>query len=140
MSEKTKYSKQELEEFQIVINEKLEKANESLSFLLESLSGKNDNGTEETAPTFKFMEDGSGALSKEEINILAGRQQKFIQSLESALFRIQNGTYGKCRVTGKLIPKERLLAVPHTTLAVNAKDSQPSVGKNVGRSYMSTLL
>lgn len=124
MSEKTKYSKDELEEFKAIINEKLEKAREDLTLLVDQISHKDDHGTDDTSPTFKLMDEGSEVLSKEEINQLAGRQQKFIQSLENALIRIQNGSYGVCRVTGKLIAKERLKIVPHATLSIEAKNAQ----------------
>ena len=123
MSEKTKYSKDELEEFKAIINEKLEKAREDLTLLVDQISHKDDHGTDDTSPTFKLMDEGSEVLSKEEINQLAGRQQKFIQSLENALIRIQNGSYGVCRVTGKLIAKERLKIVPHATLSIEAKNA-----------------
>jgi DnaK suppressor protein len=92
--------------------------------LLDQISHKDDHGTEDTSPTFKLMDEGSDVLSKEEINQLAARQQKFVQSLENALIRIKNGTYGVCRVTGKLIPKERLRIVPHATLSIEAKNAQ----------------
>lgn len=124
MSEKTKYSKDELEEFKAIINEKLEKAREDLTLLVDQISHKDDHGTDDTSPTFKLMDEGSEVLAKEEINQLAGRQQKFIQSLENALIRIQNGSYGVCRVTGKLIAKERLKIVPHATLSIEAKNAQ----------------
>ena len=124
MSEKNKYSADELKEFQEIINEKLEKAREDLTLLVDQLSHKDDHGTEDTSPTFKLMDEGSDVLSKEEINQLAARQQKFVQSLENALIRIKNGTYGICRVTGKLIPKERLKIVPHATLSIEAKNAQ----------------
>lgn len=107
MAEKTKYSKDELEEFRTIINEKLDKAKEDLQLLVDQLSHKDDHGTDDTSPTFKLMDEGSEVLSREEINQLAARQQKFIQSLDNALIRIENGTYGICRVTGKLIAKER---------------------------------
>ena len=124
MSDKTKYSKDELDEFKGIITEKLDTAKEDLQLLVDQISHKDDHGTEDTAPTFKLMDEGSDVLSKEEINHLAGRQQKFVQSLENALIRIQNGTYGICRVTGKLIPKERLRIVPHATLSIEAKNAQ----------------
>lgn len=124
MSEKNKYSKDELKEFQDIINGKLAKAKEDLTLLVDQLSHKNEHGTEDTSPTFKLMDEGSDVLSKEELNQLAARQQKFVQSLENALIRIQNGTYGVCRVTGKLIPKERLRIVPHATLSIEAKNAQ----------------
>jgi RNA polymerase-binding transcription factor DksA len=124
MAGKTKYSKDELDEFKTIINEKLEKAKEDLTLLVDQLSHKDDHGTDDTSPTFKLMDEGSEVLSREEINQLAARQQKFVQSLENALIRIQNGTYGICRVTGKLIAKERLRIVPHATLSIEAKNAQ----------------
>ncbi len=124
MSEKNKYSADELKEFQDIINVKLEKAREDLTLLVDQLSHKDDHGTEDTSPTFKLMDEGSDVLSKEEINQLAARQQKFVQSLENALVRIKNGTYGICRATGKLIGKERLRIVPHATLSIEAKNAQ----------------
>jgi DnaK suppressor protein len=124
MSDRTKYSKDELEEFKGIINEKLETAKEDLTLLVDQISHKDDHGTDDTSPTFKLMEEGSEVLSKEEINQLAARQQKFVESLGNALIRIQNGTYGVCRVTGKLIAKERLRIVPHATLSIEAKNAQ----------------
>ncbi len=124
MAEKTKYSKEELKEFQDIINEKLSKAKEDLQLLVDQLSHKDDHGTDDTSPTFKLMDEGSEVLSREEINQLAARQQKFVQSLGNALIRIENGTYGVCRVTGKLIAKERLKIVPHATLSIEAKNAQ----------------
>ena len=124
MAEKTKYSKDELEEFRAIINEKADKAKEDLQLLVDQLSHKDDHGTDDTSPTFKLMDEGSEVLSREEINQLAARQQKFIQSLENALIRIENGTYGVCRVNGKLIAKERLRIVPHATLSIEAKNAQ----------------
>ncbi|MCB0754524.1 MAG: TraR/DksA family transcriptional regulator [Flavobacteriales bacterium] len=124
MAEKTKYSKDELEEFKGIINEKLDKAKEDLQLLVDQLSHKDDHGTDDTSPTFKLMDEGSEVLSREEINQLAARQQKFIQSLDNALVRIENGTYGICRATGKLIAKERLRIVPHATLSIEAKNAQ----------------
>lgn len=124
MAEKTKYSKEELEEFKAIIIEKLDNAKEDLQLLVDQLSHKDDHGTDDTSPTFKLMDEGSEVLSREEINQLAARQQKFIQSLENALIRIQNGTYGICRATGKLISKERLRIVPHATLSIEAKNAQ----------------
>ncbi len=124
MAEKTKYTKVELKEFKGIIVEKLEKAKEDLTLLVDQLSHKDDHGTDDTSPTFKLMDEGSEVLSREEINQLAARQQKFIQSLENALIRIANGTYGVCRATGKLIAKERLKIVPHATLSIEAKNAQ----------------
>jgi len=119
-----RYSDEELEEFKELIQSKLDKAQKELDLLIDAFSHKDGNSTEDTSPTFKLMEDGAEVSSKEEIGQLASRQRKFITSLENALLRIQNKTYGVCRVTGKLIPKERLRAVPHATLSVEAKLSQ----------------
>jgi DnaK suppressor protein len=124
MSEKTRYSSDELQEFKGIIDEKLAKAKEDLQLLLDQLSHKDDHGTEDTSPSFKLLDDGSEVLSREEVNQLAARQQKFVQSLENALIRIKNGTYGVCRVTGNLISKERLRIVPHATLSIEAKNAQ----------------
>jgi RNA polymerase-binding transcription factor DksA len=123
-AEKVKYSEEELEEFKELIQAKLEKAKKELELLIDAFSHKDGNTTDDTSPTFKLMEDGAEVSSKEEIGQLASRQKKFIQNLENALLRIKNGTYGICRVTGKLIPKERLRAVPHATLSMEAKTSQ----------------
>lgn len=122
--EKVRYSDEELDEFRELINKKLEKAQKELELLVDAFSHKDGNSTEDTSPTFKLMEDGAEISSKEEIGQLAARQKKFIQNLENALLRIQNKTYGICRVTGKLIPKERLRAVPHATLSMEAKMGQ----------------
>ena len=119
-----RYSTSDLEEFKALIEKKLELAREDLSQLRASMSHKNDNSTEDTAPTFKMMEDGSETMSREETAALAARQEKFIINLENALLRIKNKTYGICRVTGKLIPKERLRLVPHATLSMEAKQRQ----------------
>lgn len=124
MSEKTRYSTEELQEFKGIIDDKLAKAKEDLQLLLDQLSHKDDHGTEDTSPSFKLLDDGSEVLSREEVNQLAARQQKFVQSLENALIRIKNGTYGICRVTGNLISKERLRIVPHATLSIEAKNAQ----------------
>lgn len=123
-NEKTRYSDTELQEFKELILEKLRVAKEELSSLTQSLSNPNLNGTDDTAGTYKTLEDGSATLEKEQINQLAARQKKFIENLEAALVRIENKTYGVCRETGKLIPKERLRAVPHTTLSMEAKLKQ----------------
>ena len=122
--EKTKFNEQELQEFKDLINRKLEEARSDYELLKDALSHKDDNGTDDTSPTFKLLEDGSEVLSKEETTNLAIRQQKFIQSLEMALIRIENRTYGICRVTGQMIPKERLRIVPHATLSIDAKKMQ----------------
>jgi len=124
MSEKTRYSAEELQEFKDIIDTKLEKAREDFQLLMDQMSHKDDHGTEDTAPSFKLLDEGSEVLSREEINQLAGRQQKFITGLENALLRIKNGTYGVCRQTGKLISKERLRIVPHATLSIEAKNAQ----------------
>ncbi len=124
MSDKTRYSAEELQEFKVIIDAKLEKAREDYQLLMDQLSHKDDHGTEDTAPSFKLLDDGSEVLSREEMNQLAGRQQKFITGLENALLRIKNGTYGVCRQTGKLISKERLRIVPHATLSIEAKNAQ----------------
>ncbi len=119
-----RYSDGDLKEFEALIHEKIASAQEDLDQLQRSLSHSDDNSTEDTAPTFKMMEDGSETMSREETAQLAARQQKFIQSLQNALLRIKNKTYGVCRVTGKLIPKERLRLVPHATLSIEAKQRQ----------------
>jgi DnaK suppressor protein len=121
--EKTRYSDAEMEEFRQVILSKLKEAHEDLNMLKSSLANS-DNGTDDTGRTFNMMEDGSQTLSREEVAQLGARQEKFIQNLEHALSRIQNKTYGICRVTGKLIQKERLLLVPHATLSIEAKNIQ----------------
>jgi RNA polymerase-binding transcription factor DksA len=122
--EKTRYSDSELQEYKDLITEKLRSSREELTALAQSLSNPNVNGTDDTAGTYKTLEDGSATLEKESINQLAARQRKFIDSLENALVRIENKTYGICRETGKLIPKERLRAVPHATLSMEAKLKQ----------------
>jgi DnaK suppressor protein len=119
--EKTAYSPEELKEFEDLILAKLASAKDELAILKESLSKKNDSGTDFTASTSKLLEDGADTLERESQNQLAARQQKFIISLENALFRIKNGTYGVCVDTGKLISKERLKAVPHTMHSIEAK-------------------
>jgi DnaK suppressor protein len=120
-NEKTRYSESDLQEFKGLLLDKLRIAKEELNSLATSLSSPNANGTDDTAGTYKTLEDGSATLEKEQINQLAARQKKFIEQLEAALVRIENKTYGVCRETGKLIPKERLRAVPHTTLSMEAK-------------------
>jgi RNA polymerase-binding transcription factor DksA len=121
---KTKYSQEELEEFKEIILEKLRKARADLELLTEAYTNNNENDTNDTSPTFKVLEEGYSVLSKEENSRLAARQQKFITNLENALIRIENGTYGLCRVTGILISKERLRSVPHATLSIEAKLQQ----------------
>jgi len=120
----TRFSDAELKEFEDLINKKLEQARSDYDQLQRSLSYEDDNRTEDTAPTFKMMEDGSDTMSREETAQLAARQQKFIMNLENALLRIKNKTYGICRVTGKLIAKERLRLVPHATMSIEAKNQQ----------------
>jgi len=121
---KIKYSKTELEEFKTLIQQKLEKAYAEYEVFKGNISGDDDHGTNDTSPTFKVLEEGSEVLSKEENAQLAVRQRKFIQHLENALLRIENGSYGICRVTGNLISKQRLRAVPHATLSIDAKKAQ----------------
>jgi len=118
---KTRYSDEELAEFRAIIMSKLEKARADLKILSEALSNVDEHGTDDTSPTFKVLEEGYQVLSKEENGRLAARQQKFINNLENALIRIENKSYGVCRVTGKLIGKERLRIVPHATLSMEAK-------------------
>ncbi len=123
--QKKRYSDEELEEFRQIILEKLVKAREDLKMLTDAYTHANEHDTNDTSPTFKVLEEGYQVLSKEENSRLAARQQKFINSLENALIRIENKTYGICRVTGKLISKERLRSVPHATLSIDAKLNQP---------------
>ena len=122
--EKNRYSDAELIEFKELINNKLKEAQEHYALLIASLSHSDDHGTDDTGRTFNMMEDGSETLSREEVAQLAARQEKFIQNLQNALIRIENKTYGVCRITGKLIPKERLRLVPHATMSVDAKNAQ----------------
>ena len=121
---KTRYSDEELEEFREIIMKKLEKAQNDLKLLTESYTTGNDHDTNDTSPTFKVLEEGYQVFSKEENSKFAARQSKFIKALENALIRIENKTYGICRVTGKLIPKDRLRIVPHATLSIEAKRNQ----------------
>lgn len=122
MEEKTRYTDAELEEFRAIINNKLEKAQNDYEMLRNGLTNLDGNDVMDTSPTFKVLEEGAATLSKEESGRLAQRQMKFIQHLQAALIRIENKTYGICRETGKLIPKERLRAVPHATLSIEAKN------------------
>lgn len=124
MAEKTAYSANELEEFRQIILAKIESAEDDLMVLRAATANDSDNGTEDTSPTFKQFEEGSTTLSKEENIKLAERQAKFILHLNNALLRIKNKTYGICRITGKLIAKERLNLVPHATLSIEAKKAQ----------------
>ena len=123
-TEKVRYSEAELQEFKELILQKLETAKQDYEELRAAITHSSSNDVEDTSPTFKILEEGSASLSKEESGQLAQRQYKFIQSLEAALVRIENKTYGVCRETGKLIPKERLMLVPHATLSVEAKNSR----------------
>lgn len=123
-TEKVRYSDAELQEFKELILQKLETAKQDYEELRAAITHSSSNDVEDTSPTFKILEEGSASLSKEESGQLAQRQYKFIQSLEAALVRIENKTYGVCRETGKLIPKERLMLVPHATLSVEAKNSR----------------
>lgn len=123
-TEKSRYSDAELAEFKELIEGKLVEARKDLELLNSSISHDDDNGTDDTSPTFKVLEDGSDTLSREENSALAARQEKFISHLEAALVRIENKTYGICRQTGKLIAKERLRIVPHATLSIEAKRMQ----------------
>ncbi len=122
--ERVRYSDAELQEFKKIIQDKIAKAEKDLALINESFINDQNNGTDDTSPTFKAFEEGAETLSKEQNAILAGRQEKFIRDLKHALIRIENKTYGVCRVTGKLIPKERLMAVPHATLSIEAKNMQ----------------
>lgn len=124
MTEKTHYSDEELEEFRNIINEKLALAKRDYEQMMKVLMNQDGNDVDDTSPTYKILEEGSAAQSKEEIIQLASRQQKFIAGLEAALMRIKNKTYGIDRITGKLIPKERLHAVPHATLSVESKQNR----------------
>ena len=128
---KTRYSDEELEEFRVIIEGMLEKARAEYNTLRQVVMHGGNNDIEDTSPSFKAVEDdGASQLTKEEASQLAQRQYKFIKNLEAALVRIENKTYGICRVTGKLIPKERLRLVPHATLTVEAKEMLAKQGKN----------
>ena len=122
--EKLRYSREELIEFEDLITEKLNNAKKEVAFIKETLSRRNDSGTDNTASSSKLLEDGADTAEKESLNQLASRQLKFIQQLENALIRIKNGTYGVCIGTGKLISKERLRAVPHTQHTIEAKNQR----------------
>ncbi|MEH6763499.1 MAG: TraR/DksA C4-type zinc finger protein [Aequorivita antarctica] len=123
-TERTRYSDVELEEFKALLNEKIKKATEQLELIQSSYKNDSNNGTDDTSPTFKAFDEGSEVMSKEANSQLAIRQEKFIRDLKNALVRIENKTYGVCRVTGKLINKERLKLVPHATLSIEAKNLQ----------------
>ena len=119
-----RYSDKDLESFRIIIEEKISKAQRDLGLIKSAYMNDGNNGTEDTAPTFKAFEEGSQTMSKEANTQLAIRQEKFIRDLKNALIRIENKTYGICRVTGKLINKKRLKIVPHATLSIEAKNIQ----------------
>ena len=119
-----RYSDKDLAEFKALIEKKVAEAKKDLDALKWSLSHADNNGTDDTSHSFKMMEEGAATLSREEVSQLAARQEKFIKHLENALIRISNKSYGVCRVTGKLIKKERLMAVPHATLSIEAKEAQ----------------
>ena len=121
MAEKTRYSDEELAEFKKLILEKIALAKRDYDQMMDVLMNRGGNDVDDTSPTYKILEEGSSTQTKEELTTMAARQQKFIQGLQAALVRIENKTYGVCRVTGKLIPKERLRAVPHATLSIKAK-------------------
>ena len=121
-TEKTRYSDEELEEFRTIINEKLALAKRDYDQMMAVITNQDSNDVDDTSPTYKALEEGSTTQSKEEIITMAARQQKFIQGLKAALIRIDNKTYGIDRITGKLIPAERLRAVPHATLSVESKE------------------
>lgn len=122
MTEKTRYSDEELAEFKELILKKLAVAREEYESIMGTLMNTDNNGVDDTSPTYKALEEGANTQTKEELSLLASRQQMFIKGLEAALVRIENKTYGICRETGKLIPKERLRLVPHATLSIEAKN------------------
>lgn len=124
MAEKTRYTDSELEEFREIINEKLRLARRDQSAMMRQLMNADGNDVDDTSPTYMALEEGSASQSKEDLVQMANRQQKFIQGLEAALVRIENKTYGIDRITGELIPKERLRAVPHATLSVASKNAR----------------
>jgi len=121
---KNRYSDEALEEFRVLIQEKIDKAQHDLELIKSSYMNDHNNGTEDTSPTFKAFDEGSAVMSKERNSQLAIRQEKFIRDLKNALIRIENKSYGVCRVTGKLINKKRLELVPHATLSIEAKNMQ----------------
>lgn len=124
MATKTRYNDEELEEFRVIINEKLKLARRDYEAMMRTLMNADGNDVDDTSPTYKVLEEGSATQSKEELIQLANRQQKFITGLEAALVRIANNTYGIDRITGELIPKQRLMAVPHATLSVESKNAR----------------
>ena len=119
---KNRYTDKELERFKKLIVQKIDQAKQDLDLLKSAYMNDSDNGTDDTSPTFKAFEEGSETMSKEANTQLALRQEKFIRDLKNALIRIENKTYGVCRVTGKLIKKKRLMIVPHATLSIEAKN------------------
>ena len=119
-----RYSDKDLEEFRALVKEKISRAEHDLELIKSAYMNDHNNGTDDTSPTFKAFEEGSATMSKEANSALAIRQEKFIRDLKNALIRIENKTYGVCRVTGKLIVKERLKLVPHATLSIEAKNMQ----------------
>lgn len=121
---KNRYSDKELEDFRVLIQEKMDKAEHDLELIKSAYMNNHNNGTDDTSPTFKAFEEGSETMSKEANSALAIRQEKFIRDLKNAMIRIENKTYGVCRVTGKLINPERLKLVPHATLSIEAKNMQ----------------
>ncbi|MBO4802413.1 MAG: TraR/DksA family transcriptional regulator [Bacteroidaceae bacterium] len=129
MEEKTRYSDEELEEFRVLIQEKLKVAEEDYEHTMDAVMNRDSNEADDTAPTYHALEEGSEVQSKEQLMSMAHRQQKFIQGLKAALVRIDNKTYGICRETGKLIPKERLRAVPHATLSIEVKQERSGAPK-----------
>ena len=124
MTDSVRYSDADLAEFKKLISDKIEKAQHDLELIKSAYMNDHNNGTEDTAPTFKAFDEGSAVMSKESNSQLAIRQEKFIRDLKNALIRIENKTYGICRVTGKLINKKRLELVPHATLSIEAKNMQ----------------
>ncbi|MFN7300408.1 MAG: TraR/DksA family transcriptional regulator [Bacteroidia bacterium] len=122
--EKTRYTEEELKEFRELINKKLDIAREEFNTLQKQLRDGNENGTDSTNNNYLTLDDGADTFEKENLTQLAGRLKKFINNLEAAMVRVENGTYGVCKVSGKLIPKERLRAVPHTTMSIEAKLGQ----------------
>ncbi|WP_299366020.1 TraR/DksA C4-type zinc finger protein [Winogradskyella sp.] len=121
---KNRYSDKDLEAFRVLIQEKIDKAEHDLELIKSAYMNDHNNGTDDTSPTFKAFEEGSATMSKEANSALAIRQEKFIRDLKNAMIRIENKTYGVCRVTGKLINPERLKLVPHATLSIEAKNMQ----------------
>ena len=124
MEEKKRYTDEELEEFKGIINDKLRLARRDFDVMMKQLMNADGNDVDDTSPTYKALEEGSSSQTKDDIAQMAHRQQKFIQGLEAALVRIENKTYGVDRITGELIPKERLRAVPHATLSVASKNAR----------------